>query len=360
MRGLRADNQGVRVIADLPDPSPGPGEAVVRVRLAGVAASDARLVLGDSRFVGIPGHELVGIVEQINIPDESPPALREKKSLKGKRVVASPHVVCGHCDRCRSGLSAHCRSRQVIGLAPGGWGGGGGGASRDGCLAERICLPVANLVPVPDAVPDEAAVLAVPLACAMHTQNMLRGETDAYITILGDNLLSLLTAQYLARSCQSLRALVSLPEHVRILERWGIKHRLVDEAGRRQDQAVVVDCTGTASGLRLSMQHVRPRGLIVLKSPAGNAAFLPGVPLSPTTDPAWTTAIDLTPLVSNEIRVHGSRDGSVADAVRAIAGGEVDLAGLVTKRYPITQGVEALKAAGDGTKVKVVVEFEQR
>ncbi|MBC7773120.1 MAG: alcohol dehydrogenase catalytic domain-containing protein [Pyrinomonadaceae bacterium] len=356
MRGLRADYQGVRVIADLPDPSPGPGEAVVRVRLAGVASTDARLVTSDSRFVGIPGHELVGIVEQVNIPDDAPPALREKRSLKGKRVVASPHVVCGTCDRCRSGLSAHCRSRQVIGFAPGGGSGGGGGVSRDGCLAERICLPATNLVVVPDAVTDEAAVLAVPLACAMHTLNMLRGETDAYITVLGDNVLSLLTAQYLARSCQSLRALVSLPEYVRILERWGIKHRLVDEAGRRQDQAVVVDCTGTAAGLRLSMQHVRPRGLIVLKSPGGNAAYLPGVPLPSTTDPAWMTAVDLTPLVSNEIRVQGSRDGSVAEAVRAMANGEVELAGLVSKRYGIGQGVEALKAAGEGGRVKVVVE----
>lgn len=360
MRGLRADNQGVRFAADLPEPSPGPGEALVRTRLAGVAPIDAHLLTGASRFVGIPGHEFVGIVEQLNIPDDAPPTLRDRKILKGRRVVASPHIVCGHCDRCRSGLSAHCRSRQVVGHAPGGGGGSGGSVSRDGSLAERLCLPIGNLVPVPDGVTDDAAIFAVPLCAAMHTLNMLRAETDAFITILGGNLLSLLTAQYLSRTCKSLRVLVSQPEHVRYLERWGIKHRLESEAGRRQDQAVVIDCTGTSAGLRLSIQHVRPRGLIVLKNPAGNAAFLPGVPLPVTADPAWTAPIDLTALVSNEIRVHGSRDGSVAEAVRAIAASEVDLAGLVSRRYPIAQGIEALRAAADESKVKVAVEFDER
>src|SRR5690606_6250511 len=95
----------------------------------------------------------------------------------------------------------------------------------------------------------------------------------------------LLTAQALARLNKSVRLLGSRPERVALCERWGVKHRLIEEAGRRQDQEVVIDCTGASGGasgggaLRLAMQLVRPRGVILLCSDILTPPFPPGVPL---------------------------------------------------------------------------------
>lgn len=361
MRGIRSDGRGISVASDLLDPQPGPGEAVVRVHVAGVSVADARLAAAPGRLVGTPGQECIGIVQLLNIPDDASASVRDKRSMRGKRVAVSPYVVCGHCELCRSGLSSHCRARQILGMSSGGAGGpsgaaGASGAARQGCLAERVCVPIANLIELPSSVSDDAAIFGVDLARAIHTRHLLRSEADSFITVIGDNLLALLSALALSKLSPSVRVLHGSSGHVRFLERWGIKHRPIDEAGRRQDQGVIVDCTGTAAGFRLALQHVRPRGMIVVKSPLASASFAPGAPLG-TPESAWLPAIDLTPVVANELRVVGSGDGTVGEAVQALAKSEFDLEGLIAKRYRIEQGVEAMRAAGEVEPMKVVVDF---
>lgn len=351
----------MRVVDDSTPGEPGPGEAVVKVRLAGVSAADAALLTHPERFIGVPGQEAVGVVQSVNVPSDAPAGMRARKSVVGARVLVWPHIVCGQCEWCRGGVSAHCRSRRVLGSASGSTGG------TAGCLAERVVVPLANVHELPASVSDDAAIFGVELARAMQVRHLVRGEQDSFVSVIGENLLAILTAQALAKmpgGCPSVRVLGGLAQGSndssmpRILERWGIKHRTVDEAGRRQDQSVVVECTGTSAGFRLAMQHVKPRGTIVLKSPIGSPVFAPGAPLPTSSgDSAWMPPIDLTPLVSGEIRVIGSGDGSASEAVQGLATGEYDVAGLIAKRYRAEQGVEAMKAAGSMGALKVVVEF---
>ncbi|MBL8991608.1 MAG: alcohol dehydrogenase catalytic domain-containing protein [Phycisphaerae bacterium] len=314
-----------------PVPAPGAGEALVRPRRMGVGASDLAVAGGRTGFRGVMGHEFVGVVEAVNGPPDA------VERFAGKRVVGSAVIVCGRCDMCRAGLSGHCRARTVLGLH-----------GRDGCFAESFTLPVANLVEVPADVDEEQAVFASPLAAALHTRQMFRVEGKPYITVLGDGRMGLLVAQVMAPLNARVRLLGRHAEKLGLCDKWGIRHRLVDEAGRRQDQDVVIDCTGRPDGLATALGMVRPRGKVVLMSapaPAGGAGAPTGV----------AGPIDLSPIVTGEIEVVGSRCGSLAEALEALRRGRVDVLSLITRRARLADGPRAIESAGRG-QIKVLME----
>lgn len=302
---------------------------------------------GGSRLVGVMGHQFVGVVKQINLPEDTGgrhPLAAARRNLLGKRVVGSPVIVCTSCDMCRAGLPGHCRARRVMGLH-----------AREGCFADLFAIPLSNLLAVPDAVEDDRAVFAVMASSAAQAGQMLRAAGKHYITIVGDNAMALMTAQLLAHLNKSARVLYTRPERARLCERWGIKHRAVEEPGRRQDQDVVVECTGTPAGLRLAMQLVRPRGVILLKSPGGMTPCPAGQPFAESA--AWANGgVDLTPVVVNELQVLGCRDGSIADGLGAIADGLIDTTGLITRRFKMDDAAGAFAAAGNEEQLGVVMD----
>ena len=102
-----------------------------------------------------------------------------------------------------------------------------------------------------------------------------------------------------------------------------------------------VDATGTPSGLALAMQTVRPRGTIVLKSTFAAAG-----------------EVNTAPLVVKEVQVIGSRCGPFADALAALAGGEVEVVDLISKRFGLDRGAAALEAAKDPECLKVLIEVK--
>src|SRR5690606_629572 len=158
---------------------------------------------------------------------------------------------------------------------------------------------------------------AEPLAAALHAARQLHLEGRPYITVLGDGRLGLLCAQAMAQLNASVRVVGRHPEKMNLCEKWGIRHRHVDDVGRRQDQDVVVDCTGSPTGLDLALQLVKPRGRILLK----------------TTVAPTSRLVDLSPIVINEIEVIGSRCGSIPDAIEALAAKRIDVVSLISRRY---------------------------
>jgi threonine dehydrogenase-like Zn-dependent dehydrogenase len=328
------DGPSVRMFSDAPDPVPGPGEALIRPLRVGVCSTDLEIARGymDGDRDGEPitlGHEFVGVVEEFNAV--SPVQQELAKRLKGKRVVGSINAVCGECDMCRAGLSNHCRDRTVLGIA-----------GRDGCFAERFCLPIVNLVAVPDAVDDDRAVFAEPLAAALHAAHQLHFEGKPYITVLGDGRLGLLCVQVMSQLNASVRLIGKHEKKLAMCEKWGIKHRLLRDIGRRADQDIVVDCTGSPDGLRTAMQLVRPRGTILLKS---TFAARPD------------DLVDLSPLVVNEIELVGSRCGSMSEAVRVLEKQQVDVVSLITSRFGFDDGTKAIEAADRPGQIKVLIDL---
>lgn len=342
MRALVFDGSNVRLDAAHPAPAAQPGEAVIRLSKGAVSALDGELAQGLLGFRGVLGHQFVGMVESVNSNNG------QASHLIGKRVVGSITTVCGKCDMCVAGLSAHCRIRTIMGLS-----------GRGGCLAERFALPAKNLLPVPDAIDNDHAVFAVELAAALQAAGQLTITGKPYITILGDSSLGLLTAQVMAKLNASVRLVGSHAQRLAICEKWSIKHRHADEIGRRADQDIVVECTGTREGLALAMQLVRPRGKILLKSlfaPNGSLLNVQRSTSHTQRSIADNGTIDLSPLVLNEIEMIGSFCGPMAEALTVLARRQVDVVSLISRRMSLNDGAAILKAASAPGAIKSLVD----
>ncbi|HEY7062741.1 MAG TPA: alcohol dehydrogenase catalytic domain-containing protein [Chloroflexota bacterium] len=344
MRALRFD--GTRLaLEDTPLPSPPPGEALVRVRLAGICHTDLELTLGYMGFAGTLGHEFVGEVAALGpgdaldaaVPGESAPqpaAAGDAASetarpavTVGQRVVGEINAACGTCAACSAGLGRHCPTRTVLGIL-----------GRDGAFADYLTLPVANLLPVPDAVPDEAAVFVEPLAAALEILEQVAIRPTDRVVVLGDGKLGQLVARALAATgCD----LVVVGHHAgkrALLAAAGVAARAEPPTGRAD---VVIDCTGRAAGFAQAMALVRPRGTLVLKS---TVATQPGEP-----------PLNLAPLVIDEVTVVGSRCGPFPPALRALAEGRMDARPLVSAEYALADGVAAFARAAAPDTLKVLL-----
>lgn len=324
MLALVFDGSQPRVDPRHPDPAspPPPGEAAIRPTRMGICSTDLEIVKGYMGFTGVLGHEFVGVVEDV--------ADRKHKDWVGKRVVGTINCVRSICDMVRAGLREHARDRSVLGIK-----------ERDGCFAQRFLLPVDNLIEVPDTVDDDHAVFTEPLAAAYQIPRQLKIEGRPYVTVLGDGRLGLLCAQVMSQLNATVRLVGKHPAKVELCEKWGVKHRLLADVGLRADQDIVVDCTGSPTGLPTAMQMVRPRGTIVLKT---------------TVAPDRSTATDLSPLVINEINVIGSRCGPFRTALDALRDKKIDVLSLISRRMKLADGVEALRLSKSSDVIKVLLE----
>src|SRR5262245_6485099 len=140
MRALWLESNKVDV-RDIPQPQK-LNEALIKIRKAGICATDLELVKGYYPYIGVLGHEFVG--EVIEAGDAS---------WVGQRVVGDINVVCYQCEQCLNGRPTHCENRTVLGII-----------NRDGTFAEFTQLPISNLHRVLASIPDEMAVFTEPLA----------------------------------------------------------------------------------------------------------------------------------------------------------------------------------------------------
>lgn len=342
MRAIRFDGKAVQVAGDQPEPVAGPGEALVRPALVGVGEADLLVVRGAVNFTGVLGHEFVGTIVSSN-PGPSP---SREPLAAGTKVVGSTVIPCRACDLCKRGLAMHCRARTVPGLL-----------GRSGVMADLFAMPLASLHAVPAGVRDEDAVLALPLASAIHASSIVRLEGKSYITVIGDGPAALIAGQVMARQNASVRVLSERAATSALCEKWGLKHRLISEVGRRQDQDVVVECTRSPEGLDLALRLVRPRGKVLLMGPpvpivskasaAGAAGDgMGGAGLSES----------LSMAAAYEIEILGASMGNIPAALDALAKKNFDFAGLVTKRARFADAVKALAAAASGDQIKVVLD----
>ncbi|MEE9405623.1 MAG: alcohol dehydrogenase catalytic domain-containing protein [Algisphaera sp.] len=303
-------------------PKPPAGEALIRPQRMGVCSTDLEICRGYSQFTGVLGHEFVGVVEAVGRKSDA--------SWIGKRVVGNINCVNTVCDLVESGLRDHARDRTVLGIV-----------GRDGCFAESFLLPTDNLFEVPDHVDDDHAVFVEPLAAAFQILRQLTVEGRPFITVLGDGRLGLLVAQVVNSLNATVRVVGKHEAKLRMCEKWGIKHRLLEDVGLRQDQDIVIDCTGSPHGIETAMAMVRPRGTIVMKT---------------TTAPP-KQPIDLSPLVIHEINLVGSRCGPFPDAIDALSSQSIDIASLISKRMKLADGVKALTVANQPDVIKVLLDL---
>lgn len=317
MLGLWLEDQKVRLRDDLPTPEPPNGEALLKVRLAGICATDLEMVHGYYPFTGIMGHEFVGEVVQ------SP----TKPGLEGQRVVGEINASCGQCQDCEAGRPTHCEKRSVLGIL-----------NRNGVFAEYVILPVENLHELPDSLADEAAVFTEPLAAALQIQEQVHIQPTDKVLVIGAGRLGQLVAQSLALTGCELQVVTRHAAQDRLLEMRGIATCKEKEAPTRVVD-VVVEATGSPQGFALARRAVRPRGTIILKS-----TYKGELP------------VNFSAIVVNEITLVGSRCGPFPPAIRLLESGKVDPRPLISGRYPLAEAESAIHQAGQPGALKILLE----
>jgi threonine dehydrogenase-like Zn-dependent dehydrogenase len=322
MRAIRFD--GERVVLDEVAVPARPGEALVRVLKAGVCNTDLEIVRGYAGFRGTLGHEFVGIVERA-----------ASTELVGARVVGEINCGCGACRLCAAGDPRHCAGRTVLGIV-----------DRDGTFAEYLSLPEANLRRVPDSISTEDAVFVEPLAAACEVLEQVCVGRDDRVAVVGDGKLAQLVARVLATTGARVTVFGRHVSKLALLEPFGVETALSSEAcvvdTARTAFDVVVEASGSRSGITLAQRLVRPRGTIVLKSTIQD-----------------DVTIDTRSLIVDEVTLVGSRCGRFEDALELLASGRVSVASLVSRRMPLESGAEVIDAAAAPGVLKVIVEVSE-
>lgn len=316
MYALWLEERALTLRDDVPRPKPGPQEALVRVRVAGICATDLELRKGYYPYEGIPGHEFVGeVVEAPSAP-----------MWEGRRVVGEINARCGECDACRTGRGNHCGERSVLGIV-----------NRDGAFAEYLSIPVVNLLGLPESLSDDAAVFCEPLAAALQIVEQVHLRPTDRVLLVGAGRLGQLIARCLRLTgCE----LTVMARHER--QRELLAEVSVPWIGETdvEDGAfdVAVEASGSPEGFAVARQALRPRGTMVLKSTY-----------------AGRLQVDASSLVVDEINIVGSRCGPFAPAIRLLESGLVNPLSLVEARYELWQGVAAFDHAARPGALKVLV-----
>lgn len=319
MKAIVFDNE-LKLDKNYPKPVPQEGEALIRVTLAGICNTDYEITKGYMGYVGVLGHEFVGIVEDVNGAD---------KSWIGKRVVAEISWGCDdpNCEWCAKKNYRHCPNRHTIGI----W-------RKDGCMAEYLTVPTNILFEVPENVTDEQAVFVEPLAAACEITEQLHIEPMSKVVVLGDGKLGLTTALTLNALNLDVLLVGKHQNKLDIAKEQGVNTQLLQDFQIEKKYDIVVEATGSASGFETSMALTKPRGVLVLKSTVASGKEL-----------------NLAPIVIDEITVLGSRCGQFPPALRLLENKRIDFTPFISKIYSIDDALEAFEANKSKETLKILI-----
>jgi (R,R)-butanediol dehydrogenase/meso-butanediol dehydrogenase/diacetyl reductase len=240
-------------VEQVPDPTPEPGQVVLRVSACGICGSDLHVHQAGLLPAGaIMGHEFCGEVM------EGAGALRS-----GDRVCALPVLSCGRCDRCRSGLGAYCRAQRALGFG-----------QAPGAYAEYVAVAEHETVRLPDGLDDERAALVEPLAVGLHAVEVGRVQAGERCLVIGAGPIGLAVTLW-ARHCGAAEVIVSeraagrraLAERLgatRVVdpERESLAALLARSAPEGAD--VVFEAVGAPGLIQQCIERVRFRGRVVV------------------------------------------------------------------------------------------------
>jgi L-iditol 2-dehydrogenase len=321
-------------LAEEPTPVPADGESLVRITAVGLCGSDLHWYedggIGDARITHplVGGHEVAGVVEG--------------GSLDGVRVAVDPAVPCLACDLCLRGHPNLCRALVFSGHS-----------TRDGGLQRYLTWPTTRLHPLPDALSDADGAMLEPLGVAVHAVDLGHVPLGGSVAVIGCGPIGLLLIQ-VVRAAGAARVVAADP----------LPHRRAAAGGRGADEVldpaddaytsrlaaftaglgvdVAFEIAGTDEAIAAAMDAVRPGGRVVLA----------GIPSTETS--AFPASVarrkGLTIVMVRRMKEVYPR------ATALVLAGLVDVRGLVSHRFPLTEAREAFEVAVTRPGLKVVVE----
>jgi threonine dehydrogenase-like Zn-dependent dehydrogenase len=315
-------------IDDVPEPTPGPGEALVAVHTAGICGSDVHAIQGLFPLTPprVMGHEYSGTVLEVG--------RGVSRSLVGRAVACEPNYGCGACDDCRSGRDSQCK--QCV---------------RVGGFAERVVLPRRCLHPLPEGLDAATAALAEPASCCLEGLEMARMKRGATVVVIGGGIMGLLTLA-LAKARGAGTAILSDP----VASRRDAARRLGADITVDPTSADLADTVHQATGgrgvdlaceavgkpdlLAAAARLARPRGVVQMVGVCPKGSTLP---------------VDLFDFHFRELTLTGAYGRGTAFRRVLPLLNRIGAADLVTDRYPLDRIGDAFAHAAAGRGLKTVI-----
>ena len=324
-------------ISNVQMPKPKEGEALLRVKSAGICGSDIGAFRGTNGLVSYPriiGHEIAG--EVISIPENN------KNGIKpGDRVIVDPYLYCGHCYPCSIGRTNCCVDLKVLGVHV------------DGGMAEYFCHPADMLLKVPDDMPWDIIPLAEPLTIALHGIHRLNLKAGEHIAINGAGPIGLLAAMVALHYGAEPIMIDLVKERLDFAKSLGVRYTInlreedlvekVSEYTNGRMAECVMEASGANSAIRATLDIVSHAGRIAL-----------------TGWPKQETPIPTDMITRKEVDVRGARTsaGEFPEAIDLIYHQKVDARRILTKVISIDEAPETIrdieKNPGNYMKVNIL------
>jgi 2-desacetyl-2-hydroxyethyl bacteriochlorophyllide A dehydrogenase len=323
----KPDSVSVKQIAD---PTPGPGEAVIKVEACGICGTDIHVLRGEfapTRYPIVPGHEFCGEVVAVG---------GDVRNVKvGDFVAVDPSLFCGRCRQCRVGRFNLCENWNAIGVG-----------SANGASAEFVAVPSTNTFSLPSELPRHWGALVEPLSCAVHGLDMVDIKVAEDYLIYGAGTMGLLLAQLAKDAGASKVDLVERNPQRHALARRLAADRVAvsaDELDRPQGWGVVIDATGAVPAIEDGIRRVARGGTFLMFGVANSDA---------------TATFSPFRVYNDEIKIIGSMAvlHSFERALSLLAKGVIDCEAMITNRFKLDEYQRAIDTflAGSGLKVQVV------
>ena len=323
----------------VPVPEVGPNDVLIRVRKSAICGTDVHIWNWDAwaqKTIPVPmavGHEFVGEIAALGSA--------VSRYRLGERVSGEGHIVCGKCRNCRAGRGHLCRNTQGVGV------------NRPGSFAEFLCIPEANVVPIPDDVPDEVAAIFDPFGNAVHTALSfdLVGE-DVLVTGAGP--IGIMGAMVARRAGARKVVITDInPVRLDLARKVGIEHVVNAAEESLPDVMRAIGMTeGFDVGLEMSGAPPAFRSMIDAMNNGGKIAILGIAPDG--------FGIDWNKVIFKMLHLKGIYGREMFETwykMIAFVQGGLDLSPIITHRIGIADFAEGFEAMRSGNSGKVVMDW---
>ena len=310
----------LRFDGDFPDPSPGPGQVLLRMTYASICQTDVEIwkngMRRADRYPVIQGHEAAGVVVAHG-NGVSEPAI-------GTRVAVENVMSCGLCFFCRKGRGSLCENGRNFGF------------SDNGGLAEFAVWPATQVIPLPDSIPAEQAPLAEPTTVAVHAVRRSGVKVGDTAAVIGCGVVGLTTLQVLRIAGARVFAVDAKESSLKLAAELGaeetINARLIDTESNLKRLTggdgpdIVIETAGAAGTAAVSIASARRGGAVVLAGISHEAK-----------------PFDFRSIVMSEKVVTGTvgaDPGDYSKAVDLIGSGNVNVEPLISGKTTLERGVE--------------------
>ncbi len=306
--------------------TPKKNEVKIRVSYGGICGSDLSLFKGKfahGKYPVRPGHELVGTIIECG---------EQSNYEVGTRVVILPNTYCGECEMCRNGRTNICRNKKSLGI------------NMDGGFSEEFVISTKLILPIPDDLPDEKAVLIEPFAVVVSGFNKISIKKGQTVAVVGSGSIGMLAAALAAHLGANVTAIDINSKKLEMVKRVGDIRTVHPQEITDEDKFdIVIEAAGVKSSVEQAFQLIKPGGSML------------AIGLAPE------VTIPFTQFVRNDQSIHGTITYNFPDdylkTIDYLRNPDLNVAPIVSKVVPLTDYQEAYDNALSGDFGKILLKF---